>query len=122
MKLIKSKLQGLNLTGLNSTDLILPSRVEDELDEKENNLIIHLRLFQRNGRKCVTTITGLPSELDFNKLVKEWKKRYCCNGHIVDDEEFGKVIQLSGDQRQNLVKYLTSNKIAKLNQIKVHGV
>lgn len=35
---------------------------------------IHLRIQQRNGRKTLTTIQGLPDELDQKKLLKAFKK------------------------------------------------
>jgi translation initiation factor 1 len=35
---------------------------------------IHLRIQQRNGRKTLTTVQGLPAELDQKKLLKAFKK------------------------------------------------
>ena len=35
---------------------------------------VHLRIQQRNGRKTLTTIQGLPSDLDQKKLLKAFKK------------------------------------------------
>jgi translation initiation factor 1 len=60
---------------------------------------VHIRIQQRNGRKTLTTIQGLPSEYDPKKLLKAFKKDFACNGTLVPDEELGQVIQLQGDQR-----------------------
>jgi translation initiation factor 1 len=53
-----------------------------------------LRIQQRNGRKTLTTIQGIPSDIDQKKLLKAFKKVFACNGNIVNDEEMGEVIQL----------------------------
>ncbi len=55
---------------------------------------VHIRIQQRNGRKTLTTLQGLPKEYDQKKLLKAFKKEFACNGTIVDDEELGQVIQL----------------------------
>jgi len=36
--------------------------------------LIHIRVQQRNGRKCITTVQGLNQELDMKKIVKAIKK------------------------------------------------
>jgi translation initiation factor SUI1 len=43
----------------------------------------------KNGRKTLTTVQGLPKELDAKKLLKSFKKEFACNGTIVKDEELG---------------------------------
>ncbi|KIP09593.1 hypothetical protein PHLGIDRAFT_28945 [Phlebiopsis gigantea 11061_1 CR5-6] len=81
---------------------------------------IHVRVQQRNGRKTLTTLQGLPKEYDAKKLLKAFKKEFACNGTLVDDEEAGQVIQLQGDQRTKILTFLTEEGIPK-NTIKVHG-
>ena len=44
---------------------------EDAEDIKSN---VHIRVQQRNGRKCVTTVQGLADDLDLKKIVKYVKK------------------------------------------------
>ena len=39
----------------------------------------------------------------------------------MDHPEYGEVIQLQGDQRNNIVEFLTKIGIAKSEQLKVHG-
>ncbi|KAF4576459.1 Eukaryotic translation initiation factor eIF-1 [Pleurotus pulmonarius] len=81
---------------------------------------IHIRIQQRNGRKTLTTLQGLPTEYDAKKLLKAFKKEFACNGTLVEDEEMGQVIQLQGDQRLKISNFLTENGIDK-KTIKLHG-
>ncbi|KAG5647202.1 Protein translation factor SUI1 [Asterophora parasitica] len=81
---------------------------------------IHIRIQQRNGRKTLTTLQGLPKQYDSKKILKAFKKEFACNGTLVDDEKMGQVIQLQGDQRAKISTFLTENGIEK-STIKVHG-
>lgn len=82
---------------------------------------------ERNGRKTLTTVQGLPAKYDQKKILKRMKGLYgsfnpassrshsrsntdrylACNGNIVKDEEMGEVIQLQGDQRKDVHDFLT---------------
>ncbi len=75
----------------------------------------------QNGKKSLTTVQGLPKEFDLKKILKALKKEYCCNGCVVEDEEAGKVLQLQGDQRKNVSTFVVENKLAKKDNIKIHG-
>lgn len=55
---------------------------------------VHVRIQQRNGRKCVTTIQGLRKDYNYNKILKDLKKEFCCNGNIVQDLERGQVLHI----------------------------
>ncbi|GAA5853501.1 hypothetical protein JCM8547_002481 [Rhodosporidiobolus lusitaniae] len=93
--------------------------VEDVKKAKQADHI-HIRIQQRNGRKTITTLQGVPTEYDPKKLLKAFKKEFACNGSIVEHEEMGKVIQLQGDQRQNIFNILIEEGLDK-DTIKVHG-
>ncbi|RWW78237.1 hypothetical protein BHE74_00013539 [Ensete ventricosum] len=67
---------------------------------------VHIRVQQRNGRKSLTTVQGLKKEFSYNKILKDLKKEFCCNGTVVQDPELGQVIQLQGDQRKNVSSFL----------------
>mmetsp|Transcript_38 Transcript_38/g.65 ORF Transcript_38/g.65 Transcript_38/m.65 type:complete len:113 (-) Transcript_38:243-581(-) len=82
---------------------------------------IHIRIQQRNGRKSLTTVTGLSQELDLKKILKAVKKSFCCNGTIVDDPEVGQVVQLQGDQRKQIAQFLIEEGITKKEAVKIHG-
>ena len=79
------------------------------------------RTQQRNGRKSLTTIQGINPKINKKVILKECKKKFNCNGTIVDDPELGQVIQLQGDQRKLVAQFLIDEKIAKKDVIKVHG-
>jgi len=83
--------------------------------------LIHIRVQQRNGRKCITTVQGLSEELDMKKILKAIKKAECCNGTVVEDETMGKVLQFQGDQRDAVGKFLIDNEIVQASKVKKHG-
>lgn len=85
------------------------------------SVYIHIRKQQRNGRKSLTTVQGLHAELDIKKICKALKKDFSCNGTVIEHEELGEVIQLQGDQRHNVARFLEAQGIAQRDHIKVHG-
>ena len=98
---------------------------------------------ERNGRKTLTTVQGLPKKFDQKKILKVIKKKFgkssllvgptppradrictACNGTIVNDTEMGEVIQLQGDQRKDVQEFLVDKKEGlelDAKTIKVHG-
>ncbi|CAJ0942382.1 unnamed protein product [Ranitomeya imitator] len=90
----------------------LPAGTEDS---------IHIRIQQRNGRKTLTTVQGISDDYDKKKLVKAFKKKFACNGTVVEHPEYGEVIQLQGDQRKNACQFLVEVGLVKDDQLKVHG-
>ncbi|XP_065575081.1 eukaryotic translation initiation factor eIF1-like [Artemia franciscana] len=90
-------------------------------DDQIQDGLIHIRIQQRNGRKTLTTVQGLSSEYDLKKIVKACKKEFACNGTVVEHPEYGEVIQLQGDQRENICKFLVKCTLASAEQLKVHG-
>jgi translation initiation factor 1 len=67
----------------------------------------------------LTTVQGIAEQFDKKKLVKAFKKEFACNGTVVEHPEHGEVVQLQGDQRQNVCEFLTRNQIVKEDQLKV---
>lgn len=82
---------------------------------------VHVRVQQRNGRKCLTTVQGLADDLDIKRILKAFKKNFSCNGAIVKDDELGEILQLSGDQRNNIRDFLVDQEICTEAQIVLHG-
>ena len=76
---------------------------------------VHIRVQQRNGRKCLTTVQGIDKGFSYSKLLKDLKKEFCCNGNVVQDLELRQVIQLQGDQRKNVSQFLV--KVIIMNEI-----
>jgi len=86
-----------------------------------NGGMVHLRVQQRNGKKSLTTVEGLADDLDLAKIVKALKKTLNTNGTVLEDEEFGMVLKLQGDQRKAVADFLTTYRICQPQEIKIHG-
>ena len=83
--------------------------------------LIHIRIQQRSGKKTLTTVQGIADQFDKKKLVRAFKKEFACNGTVIEDLEYGEVIQLQGDQRNNVCQFLIRTSIASEDQLVVHG-
>jgi len=114
------------IQNLKSFDPFADAQDQDtgETNQKQTQTNIHIRIQQRNGRKTLTTIEGIPSKFDLKKILKVIKKQFACNGTIVNDEKAGDVIQLQGDQRNAVKEFLVDkDKGLEIDSktIKVHG-
>jgi translation initiation factor 1 len=76
-----------------------------------------LSIQQRSGRKTLTTVQGIDSAYDLKKLVKALKKEFACNGCVVEHPEFGEIMQLQGDQRNSVARFLVSISLAREDQV-----
>jgi translation initiation factor 1 len=97
-------------------------KAKKEITGSQANTEIHIRIQQRTSRKCLTIIQGLPPKLDLKKVLKYFKRKFCCNGIIIEDATNGNILQITGDQRANVEEFLVTEKIARKEQIKVHGM
>lgn len=107
-------------------DLQIPSAFDPFAEAKDSGApgakeYVHIRIQQRNGKKSLTTVQGLKKDYSYEKILKDLKKEFCCNGNVVQDKELGKVIQLQGDQRKNVSNFLVQAGLVKKEQIKIHG-
>lgn len=96
---------------------------DDDDNNKAGNQAdkVHVRVQQRNGRKCITTVAGLADDLDIKRICKAFKKNFSCNGAVQKDEDDGEVIQLSGDQRTNVMEFLVDQEICHKEEVVLHG-
>jgi translation initiation factor 1 len=90
-------------------------------DDGRDNSKIHIRMQQRNGRKCITTVQGMADDLDLKKIAKALKKCFKCNGSVSTDVEMGEILQLSGDQRTNIREFFVDQQVCHEDQIVIHG-
>ncbi|KAK9938532.1 hypothetical protein M0R45_015262 [Rubus argutus] len=108
-------------------DAVIPSAFDPFAEAREADApgakeYVHIRVQQRNGKKCLTTVQGLKKDFSYDKILKDLKKDFCCNGNVVQDKELGKIIQLQGDQRKNVLHFLVQKaRIVNKDQIKIHG-
>ncbi|GKV38816.1 hypothetical protein SLEP1_g46685 [Rubroshorea leprosula] len=98
-----------------------PFAEEENLGARGAKEYVHIRIQQRNGKKSVTTVEGLKKDVGFEKLLKDLKKEFCCNGNVVNDKALGKIIQLQGDQRKKVSQFLVNKGLAQKDHIKIHG-
>jgi translation initiation factor 1 len=89
-------------------------------DDQPQNLI-HIRIQQRNGRKTLTTVQGLPKDYDPKRILKTLKKEFATNGNVVQDENLGEVIQFQGDQRQKISGFIIDTLGIEKKNVKIHG-
>lgn len=84
----------------------------------------HIRVQQRNGRKCITTLDGLEDDLDLKRICKAMRSAFSCNGNITYKDDGSEVIQLQGDQRENIKQWLLQMEVILPNEkerIVIHG-
>ena len=84
----------------------------------------HVRVQQRNGRKCITTLDGLEEDLDLKRICRAMRNAFSCNGNVTSKDDGGDVIQLQGDQRENIKQWLLEQEIILKNEadrIVIHG-
>ena len=94
----------------------------DDANLNENKQSVHIAYQQRNIRKGITTIVGLPSEIDLKKLVQKMKKDLHSNATLVNDKEKGTVIQMQGDKRKEIAGYILKLNVGvEKDQITIRG-
>ena len=106
----------LNLDSFNNADNALAA-----YEPRTNK--IHLRV-QQQGRRNMTIIQDLDSDLDFKRICKNMRKKFNCNGNVVEDAKMGFIIQLQGDQRDQVKEWLLANEILTtkdLDRLVIHG-
>jgi translation initiation factor 1 len=105
-----------------SSTVIFANTSDFELESKKNP--VHLRLQQRNGKKCITIVEGLAPDLDLKKIAKALRQSYSTSCSVVKDKENNKgdILQLAGDHRNNVQSFLTITNICTEKQIKKHGI
>ncbi|EXB40143.1 Protein translation factor SUI1-like protein [Morus notabilis] len=79
---------------------------------------VHIRVQQMRGKKFLTTVQGLNEDVGYDIVLK---KELCCNSNVVQDKELGKIIQLQGDQRKNVSRYLVKAELVQKDNILIHG-
>lgn len=113
-----------NIENLKTVDPFAEADEEPGENSKQSANYIHIRIQQRNGRKTLTTVQGLSKKFDLKKILKVIKKKFACNGTIVNDTDMGEVIQLQGDKRVDVKEFLVDKDEGlglNADTIKVHG-
>ncbi|CAD7674877.1 unnamed protein product [Nyctereutes procyonoides] len=61
---------------------------------------IHIRIYQGNSRKTLTTVKGITDDYNKRKLVKVFKKKFACNGTVIEHPEYRETGVAKDDQTQ----------------------
>ncbi|UJR08828.1 hypothetical protein I4U23_013083 [Adineta vaga] len=85
-----------DVTSLSAVDSWVTSSA---VDQRSSNLI-YICIQQRSGKKILPT--GIGREFDKKRLLRAFKKKFTCNGTVVEHQEYGEVIQPQDDQRTNV--------------------
>ena len=72
---------------------------------------IHIRLQQRNTRSYLTLLEGMDEDLDLHRICRAMRRAFNCNGNVSKDAKVGDVIQLQGDQCDNIRTWLLEQEI-----------
>ena len=94
---------------------------EDTNDLLDNDKVT-IFVKKRNNRQSDTTISGWAKDLDLNKIISHMRKHFNCSGSITNDSEFGEVICLTGDQKENVFNFLVDEQIYKKEKIIIKGI
>ncbi len=81
---------------------------------------IHIRI-QTQGKRSLTVVEGLDKDLDLKRICKSMRKMFSSNGNV---DEKNHIIQLQGDQRQQVKEWLLQNEVltkSDLERVVVHG-
>jgi translation initiation factor 1 len=83
---------------------------------------IHIRIKQRSAKKTITIIEGLAEDLDLKKIAKVLR-RQCKVMASVITKDGETVIQMSGDQRETVKRFLIDMHVWEEPDlpIKIHG-
>ena len=89
----------------------LPYEINIETEFDKN---IHLRIYKRNARKCLTTVNledySNLTEKNIKKLLKKIKRKFACGGSYNADTQ---ILSFNGDIREDLANFLIDIELVK---------
>jgi translation initiation factor 1 len=94
---------------------------EPVFDDDDDQFKVHITIQQRTAKKYITSVSGIPEKYDLPKILKYIKKIYTCGGCVVKDKEGNDVIQVTGDQRENIRKFFLQCDVMDDHHIIMHG-
>lgn len=83
-------------------------------------ITVHTKM--RTGRKVMTMVYGFGIEYDIEKILKHFQKTFHCTGNIHKDEKFGEIIQLTGNNKREVIDFLIREEIATMDNIISMGI
>ena len=104
--------------GNNGLDFDFDKNKTELFPEKQITISVN----QRNGKKCKTNIYGWGEEYDLPQICSYFKKTYKCSGAVVENKDYGMVIELTGDNKKNVCDFLLNEGICSKENIITKGV
>lgn len=101
-------------------DIIFNPSIDAIGDITTSNHKVHIGIKQRNTRSSITSVEKLPASFDLAIILSKMRKIFHCSGSIQTGTD-GKYIQLSGDQRMFVKKFLVDHFLVDDENIIVHG-
>jgi translation initiation factor SUI1 len=112
----------INLTTQNPVVGSTSTTDSTQIVEDQQQNIVHLRIQNRKGSKCLTFIEGIPESVDVKKFTQKIRRMFHCNCTFIEHPKIGPCIQLSGDFREELkVLFVKDGIVKSTKDIKIHG-
>jgi translation initiation factor SUI1 len=88
-----------------------------------NSNKITISVLKRTNKKMTTSVYGFDKIYDLEKILSYWKHKLLhCTGSIEITEEYGEVLQLTGDHKKKIVDFLIANQICSHSDIVFKGI
>jgi translation initiation factor SUI1 len=98
-----------------NNNLLDELNLQQNFDVTQNFNKIHIKLLQRTGRKYITIVEDLLTDIH-KKFIKNCKKKFNTNGWIDNN-----IIYLNGDNRENVKQLLINKYNYEDENIYIHG-
>ncbi len=83
---------------------------------------VQIRIQQRNARKSITTIQNINTDKPMKSIARKLSQTLHCSASIKNDKNFGEVIQIQGDVRNEVADFLVKEGICSNKKyIHIHG-
>jgi translation initiation factor 1 len=88
----------------------------------EHQALNKLKLDEFKLNAGIKNDSGTVNQAALNKIIYHMRKHFNCSGSITNDPEFGEVICLTGDQKENVFNFLVDEQIYKKEKIIIKGI
>lgn len=93
--------------------------------EVNKNGPVHVWIRQRTGRKYITEIEGLATDLNLKKIARYMRHDFKCSvakvKKQIGENSYINILKIQGDKRDQVVEFLHTENIIDKKYIKVHG-
>ena len=94
----------------------------EEKNDTFDNSKVTISVEKRGGKRFITNVVGMASDLDLHKILSYLKKTHNCSGSIIKDSKYGEVMTFTGDQKENIYNFLIDEQIYEKENIIIKGI